>query len=615
MTETLPPGVIHLSSIAVPPTPPPDAARSAPYHSQVRIVTPPPQHHHTAMASPRFAEHRETRSPALSQSEAREKLSDWVVYRFEKVKHAADAIDENGYPVKPTWDHVHRYQISNLSRREISKAVRELDKKTLPAPAKKATLSEPIQHQLNKALDYLTQSEYDPRYHYVLAQIDSELRQRDPSEDSEDRHSSRRSRSSSSRHKSKSRKSKSKTRKTFERVSVTAYFKRTPRREEDAVALYQMYQRRSSPAIELQTTTRSRRASISDPTTLQRSSHLYPSLSPADQQQPHHSHNHNHHHQRRHSQMLPVPLPDHQVQVISRDGKEIQVVRESPRTSHSSFTDDDEVTGASDNELTPQSSVDGSPARRHTRHARFRSRSPSRERPRPAPRSRSSSPVPDSPRQHGRHDDNYAWTSTPSRLPHAPSPPHANKPRTAPVEIDRTEDLDRYYRPSRVDSRRVPESWERGRRHEDEWRERRRPEGEIEVLEQQSSRSKQHSTPPLTQPSRVNRRRASVRIIAPEDIKHGSYDSDRDVELHFERLRIDEESHPHRGSNPRDHERRSRRSVDYTSRHPDEIFHMEDHMSWDEKAPREHRRRASSPDMDRNPFTGRPISHRVSEYR
>lgn len=564
------------------------------------------------------AETSDVRKESLSQSEARDKLADWIVYRFEKVKNSGE-LDDNGYPVKPSWDHVRRHQIQGLSKREISKLVRNLDKKTLPAPAKKAGLSEPIQRQLDKALDHLMQSEYDPRYHYVLAQLDCELRQRDPSEDSENRQSRER-RSSSSRRKSKSRKSKSKTRKTYERVSVTGYFKRIPRREEDAVSMYQMYHHKRQSPVEHQVhwdqplVTRPRRASISDPTILHRAAQQAPS-----------SH-HQEHQGRRPTHLLPVPILTRHGPDSPRDGNEVQVIRESPRTSQSSFTED-ELTGGSDNELTPQSSVDGSPMRRHHRHTRFRSRSRSRDRPRPPPRSRSSSPVPygvESPRQHGRHDDNYVWTSVPGKLPHAPSPPEA-KPRTAPMDIRRTEDLDKLYKPSRVDVRRVTESWERGRRHEDDLREdtarhqdrgrgrRRRSDVETEV--QEPSSKHKHPSPPLSQPSHVNRRRASVRIIAPEDYENDTRDGDRDVERHFERLRIDEERHPHRSREARDHDRRSRRSVDYTARHPDEIFHMEDHMSWDERAPRDYRRRASLSDTDRNPFAGRSSSHRAGEYR
>jgi hypothetical protein len=516
-----------------------------------------------------------SRSDHITEADAREKLSDFVIYKFEKAQNP-NLLDEEGYPVKPSWDRVNRALIAGYSRREVARMVRELNKKTLPTQEKKEGLSEPIQRQIDMAYDELARAEHDPRYQYVLAQIDCELRQRDSSDEREEPKRSR----SNRRKSSSSRKSKSKTRRTLERVSVTAYFKRTPRIGEDVLSMYKSRVRDSSARLSPSPRHHHRhRQHHSHQHVDPRTSQPPPSLSPspldyipqiAEERR------------RRYSEASPAPTSSSStrdpgstaVQVGPRDSHESHSARESPKTSRSSLCSDD-VFSALGLEDTPRSSVDGSSLTvKQPRHTRFRSRSPSRERPRPPPRTRSPSPTPyaiDSPRHDRYDDDNYVWVNPRTAAIQA-SASSAHQSRSLPINVD-----DKYLKP-RSDARRVAEPRERER-----GRERRRDRHHYDDERQRyrsddtQAQEQQQQTPSSSKDHPRRSRRGSVRFVSADEWDDGS---SKDVDRRLERLNLGGEhrvrfSDEASSGSRRDKERRKRRSADM-ARYQDDIFRMED---------------------------------------
>jgi hypothetical protein len=528
-------------------------------------------------SSPRSSErhhHRSSSTAAMSESDAREKLSDYVVFRYEKAP--TGQLDDAGLPARPTWEHVNRVHITGYSRRDVARIIRDLNKRTLPTFEKKETLPELAQYQINSSHDELARAERDPRFHYVLAQIDYELRERESSDDVSGDH--KRSRSSRRKSSSATRKTR---RRVMERISVTAYFKRTPRPGEDVISMYR---------------SRSRDVSAASASSAAR---LPPS--------PRTHHRHDRHHsdtsrlspraaadafapppppsaldripliaeerRRRHSEASPARptsllAPTSGATAAAAAETTTTAAQagssrdDSPKTSRSSLCSEDAFSTLG-LDTTPQSSVDGSSfagkpqpqPQPQPRQTRFRSRSPSRERPRPQPRTRSPGRAADD------DNDNYTWASNPRSSSHHASPPvHVSRSLPA-ADVD-----DRYARSTR-DPRRSGEperERERGRErrrdyyHQDDAARPRPRESGIEVAE----KPKGHS----------HRRRGSVRF-------------DDDVEHRMERLGLGgggSSGAEHRvrfsddlGAGRREKDRRKRRSADL-ARYQDDIFRMED---------------------------------------
>ncbi|KAB5558162.1 hypothetical protein GE09DRAFT_102493 [Coniochaeta sp. 2T2.1] len=196
----------------------------------------------------------------LTEAEARDELSEFVIFRFERADHATD-YDSEGERVKPTWANVVRTKVHGISKREAARRVKALqhdDHK--PLGEKKASLTDAQQRQLEKVLEELERADGDRRFQYVLVQIDRKLREkkaRDRSRDSREgkRHGDRR-RGEKQRGYSENRgrretvefvdflgrrrsmvREKDPKRRVQETVSITAYYKRVPKPDVDAIAM------------------------------------------------------------------------------------------------------------------------------------------------------------------------------------------------------------------------------------------------------------------------------------------------------------------------------------------------------------------------------------------
>ncbi|KAB5570562.1 hypothetical protein GE09DRAFT_1055383 [Coniochaeta sp. 2T2.1] len=138
----------------------------------------------------------------LTEAEARDELSEFVIFRFERADHATD-YDSEGERVKPTWANVVRTKVHGISKKEAARRVKALqhdDHKSLGE--KKASLTDAQQRQLEKVLEELERADGDRRF-----QRRSMVRETDPK------------------------------RRVQETVSITAYYKRVPKPDVDAIAM------------------------------------------------------------------------------------------------------------------------------------------------------------------------------------------------------------------------------------------------------------------------------------------------------------------------------------------------------------------------------------------
>ncbi|KAK1599138.1 uncharacterized protein LY79DRAFT_586569 [Colletotrichum navitas] len=313
------------------------------------------------------------RSERMTDADAREALSEYVVYRFEKVNDANE-IDDEGYPVKPTWENVTRTEVRDLSKPTITRNIRQLNDEGKSVMQKKLDLTAIQQRQIEKAQNELETHNLDKRFRYTLQQIDSKTRKL--SQDS---------------------------------VEYRQYMAGQPRDGEDATAILKErkrdaehkrkledQQRQNEQAQQLLAEQHRYNTMRQQHADLERRMMQPPMPRPPPYQQ-----------QNRH-QLPPASNPK---QPAGGKGPKIHVIENDPRrgnkpkvytvssqdsrSSRSSYTDD----SFSDSELTPESSVTGSSD--SGRHGRRRRRSRGRSR----GRNRSRSHSHDRRRYHDRPED------------------------------------------------------------------------------------------------------------------------------------------------------------------------------------------------------------------
>ncbi|TRX94904.1 hypothetical protein FHL15_004365 [Xylaria flabelliformis] len=175
---------------------------------------------------------QDVRKDLMSESDMKEDLSDYVIIRFEKVNDK-DGIDEHGRPKWPGWEQAIKTEDWSIPKEEAFRKIQQLNLKTRSVLDKKNSLTPPLKRQIDKTLEDLTRRESEFSNHYwTLVQIDHQLRAIEPyfpsslSYQPARKHRSTNHRISSKRPYSKGH---SKKKRAYERLSLTAYFKRVPR--------------------------------------------------------------------------------------------------------------------------------------------------------------------------------------------------------------------------------------------------------------------------------------------------------------------------------------------------------------------------------------------------
>ncbi|KAF4975941.1 hypothetical protein FZEAL_7335, partial [Fusarium zealandicum] len=124
------------------------------------------------------AEISDIRSTRFTEADACEYLSTYKVMRFEKAANFY-AVDDEGYPIKSTWEKTTRTEQTDLPQQEVSQRVRQLNRETKRVPEKKAAQILPIQRQLERARDDLTARDPDHRFCHNLVQFETKRREVD----------------------------------------------------------------------------------------------------------------------------------------------------------------------------------------------------------------------------------------------------------------------------------------------------------------------------------------------------------------------------------------------------------------------------------------------------
>ncbi|PHH60436.1 hypothetical protein CDD81_1648 [Ophiocordyceps australis] len=170
------------------------------------------------------------RDAHMTEPKARQRLSSYIVMRMEKSTNRYE-VDAEGYQLPPTWQVVDRVEETDISQQEATRKVNQLNRDTSPVRDKKSKLGRAVQRQLEKAQHDLEREEPDPRYQYVLAQLESKVKEIEDG-------SPLLYLKSNNEYKPRSRsRSRSRSKRPLERVSVTAYFQRTPKENESAVSM------------------------------------------------------------------------------------------------------------------------------------------------------------------------------------------------------------------------------------------------------------------------------------------------------------------------------------------------------------------------------------------
>ncbi|KAI8628625.1 hypothetical protein F5Y19DRAFT_107721 [Xylariaceae sp. FL1651] len=180
----------------------------------------------------------------FSESDMRDELTDYTVFRFDKLADR-DQLDDFGRPKWPSWEKALRTEDRSLSKQVAAEKVRHLNRSSKPVIDKKNSLTAPLRRQIDSTLEELMSREPDPaNFQWVLAQIDHQLKSIDPcfSNSLNQHNHTRGHRNSTSRclarrtsHSGGSRYPK---KKIYERLSLTAYFKRVPRQGVDILRLW-----------------------------------------------------------------------------------------------------------------------------------------------------------------------------------------------------------------------------------------------------------------------------------------------------------------------------------------------------------------------------------------
>ncbi|KAI1504228.1 hypothetical protein F5X99DRAFT_406298 [Biscogniauxia marginata] len=192
----------------------------------------------------------DVRQDFLSEADMADQLTEYVIYRFEKMPERE--YDDDGQPLRPTWDKAIRSQVRTMSQKETARRIRYLDRHSQSLVVKRNSLSLALQRQIDKAQQQLASTDPDlMNFQWVLAQIEHQLKAIDTCTVTRvpqcqcavpRKHCSL----SKRRPKPCGHRSSKKKKKTYERISLTTYFKRIPRPEAHIPTLWANRRRMAS---------------------------------------------------------------------------------------------------------------------------------------------------------------------------------------------------------------------------------------------------------------------------------------------------------------------------------------------------------------------------------
>ncbi|TEA15432.1 hypothetical protein C8034_v002471 [Colletotrichum sidae] len=353
------------------------------------------------MLEKQLVEVSDLRRDRMTEADAREALSSYIVYRFEKVQDPNET-DSEGIPVKPTWENVRRVQVPDLSQKDIKRAICDLNYEGRTALDRKADLTANQQLQIEKVQSALEARELDRRFCHTLQQISPKMRKiRSDSlhyrQCMADKEGKKVVIAKGKTYVSKEKRSK---KTLLETVSLTVYFKREPSAGQNALDLYKVLK------TERETNQHREMAQKHHEAMMQRQQYEHNvAMAMRDREEAFRA------------QMMPPqpppragpppsPRPGPPPPMGGKPGKPPKVLTNSSHGSSSSASSSGSDSGT---DLTPNSSVTDSsestqrdrPRHRHRHRSRSHSRSHSRSRGRNRSRSRSRNYYASRPEDHG----------------------------------------------------------------------------------------------------------------------------------------------------------------------------------------------------------------------
>ncbi|KAI0002747.1 hypothetical protein F4779DRAFT_117394 [Xylariaceae sp. FL0662B] len=173
-------------------------------------------------------------------------LTEYAIFRFEKMP-VQSQYDDEGRPLQPTWDRAIRTRVPGMSPKETARQIQHLNRTSLTVTDKKNLLSPVLQRQIDTAQENLTRHDPDlGNYHWILAQIEHQLRPITPYAIRRGDYPVRHQYKAPSRRRTRSSKSRGQ-RRVYERISLTAYFKRIPRPNVHIPTLYEVKKKMAFP--------------------------------------------------------------------------------------------------------------------------------------------------------------------------------------------------------------------------------------------------------------------------------------------------------------------------------------------------------------------------------
>ncbi|KAI1465142.1 uncharacterized protein F4812DRAFT_133799 [Daldinia caldariorum] len=186
----------------------------------------------------------DVRHGLMTVDDMKEELTEYALFRFEKYT-AQSRYDDEGRLRLPTWDQAIISQVQSMSTEEIRRRVQYLNRRTRAPTEKLKTLSPVLQRQIDKTIEELKLQNPDPiNYRWVLVQLDHQLAEINSpyvSVAARNRRQSRRHHGVPRRQ--PHRDTNGDNPRSFQRISLTTYFKRVPKAEADIPALYEAKKR------------------------------------------------------------------------------------------------------------------------------------------------------------------------------------------------------------------------------------------------------------------------------------------------------------------------------------------------------------------------------------
>lgn len=159
----------------------------------------------------------------MTEAEARESLSEYFVFRFEKAIDSDPGVNKTD----SGWWNVIRTELPGIPKREMIQHIRRLNRETYSLTQKRNTLNESQLRQLDQASEELARG-LDPRFCVELVQIDHQLRPKiRPVIKESGRHEPNREGKKTS----------------MERIALLGYYRRSLRPDQDAISLINQHKR------------------------------------------------------------------------------------------------------------------------------------------------------------------------------------------------------------------------------------------------------------------------------------------------------------------------------------------------------------------------------------